>query len=72
MAGSANPNMVANPFQQASQAQMGALQTQGNAIGAMAPAMNRINQGLTQTAADGMANYQTHMRIRLCKHLCET
>lgn len=58
MGAAANPNMVTNPFQQASQAQMGALQTQGNAIGAMAPAMNRIGQGLTQTAAEGMATYQ--------------
>ena len=51
MGAAANPNMVTNPFQQASQAQMGAL-------GAMNPAMNRVGQGMTQIAADGMANYQ--------------
>ena len=54
MGGSANPNMVQptnNPYQQASQAQTGAL-------GAMMPAMGRTNMGMTETAADGMANYQ--------------
>lgn len=51
MGAAANPNMVTNPFQQASQAQVGAL-------GAMSPAMNRVGQGLTQTAAEGMAAYQ--------------
>lgn len=43
MAGSANPSMVANPYQQAS--------------GAQAAAMGRVGQGLTQTAASGMGAY---------------
>ena len=46
MAGAANPNMVqptANPYNQASMAQMGA--------------MNRTAQGLNQTAAQGMGAY---------------
>ena len=30
----------------------------GGALGALNPAANRINQGMTQTAADGMATYQ--------------
>ena len=56
MGGSANPNMVqpsipTNPYQQASQAQTGAM-------GSMMPAMNRATTGLTETAASGMANYQ--------------
>ncbi len=40
-----------NPYQQASQAQAGAL-------GAMMPAMGRVGAGMTETAAAGMANYQ--------------
>jgi len=44
MAGAANPAMTANPYSQASMAQMGA--------------MGRTAQGLNQTAASGMANYQ--------------
>ena len=32
--------------------------TVGNAIGGMQPAINRVGAGMTQTAADGMANYQ--------------
>ena len=30
----------------------------GNAIGALNPAADRVNQGMTQTAAEGMATYQ--------------
>lgn len=44
MAGGANPAMVENPYQQASGAQMAA--------------MTRVGQGLNDTAASGMANYQ--------------
>lgn len=44
MAGAANPAMTANPYNQASQAQMGA--------------MGRTAQGLNETAAQGMGNYQ--------------
>ena len=47
MAGSANPNMIqptANPYNQASMAQQGSLA--------------RTAQGLNETAASGMANYQ--------------
>ena len=40
MAGAANPAMTANPYNQASQAQMGA--------------MGRTAQGLNETAAQGM------------------
>ena len=44
MAGGANPAMVANPYQQASGAQMAA--------------MTRVGQGLNDTAASGMETYQ--------------
>ena len=44
MAGAANPAMTANPYNQASQAQLGA--------------MGRTAQGLNETAAQGMGNYQ--------------
>ena len=44
MGASANPAMAANPYQAAAQAQMGA--------------MGRTAQGLNETAAQGMGNYQ--------------
>ena len=54
-----------NPYQQASQAQTGAMNmvgaganVVGGALNALNPAMQRVNQGMTQTAAQGMANYQ--------------
>jgi len=65
MGAAANPNMVTNPFQQASQAQTNAINMVGTganvvsgALDALNPAMQRVNQGMTQTAAGGMANYQ--------------
>lgn len=64
MGGAANPNMTTNPYQQASQAQTGAMNmvgaganVVGGALGALNPAMQKVNQGMTQTAAQGMANY---------------
>ena len=54
-----------NPYQQASQAQTGAMNmvgaganVVGGALGALNPAMQRVNQGMTQTAAEGMSTYQ--------------
>ena len=61
-----------NPFQQAASAQTDALAANragmgmvgdganivGGALGALNPAANRVNQGMTQTAADGMETYQ--------------
>lgn len=44
MAGAANPNMTVNPFQQASQAQQGALATYANPSAAAMNMMNPYNQ----------------------------
>ena len=44
MAGAANPNMTVNPFQQASQAQQGALATYANPAAAAANMMNPYQQ----------------------------
>lgn len=59
------PATPQNPYQQASQAQTGAMNmvgaganVVGGALSALNPAMQRVNQGMTQTAAQGMANYQ--------------
>lgn len=58
------PATPQNPYQQASQAQTGAMNmvgaganVVGGALSALNPAMQRVNQGMTQTAAQGMANY---------------
>ena len=59
------PATPQNPYQQASQAQTGAMNmvgaganVVGGALGALNPAMQRVNQGMTQTAAEGMSTYQ--------------
>lgn len=66
------PATPQNPYQQASQAQTDAMgmtrkgagmvntgaNIVGGALGALNPAMQRVGQGMTQTAAEGMATYQ--------------